>query len=514
MTEKPVRVLNVNDREIPRYVNEETLRREGFEVVSVASGAAAITAAATEDVDVVLLDVQLPDLDGFEVCRRLKAAPATANAIVLLTSATFVTAENKVAGLDSGADGYLVQPYEVAELHATLRSLLRTRAAERRAQALAQELRSAMDVRDEFLAMLGHELRNPLATITTALHMIEQRRDPEALERYLQILHRQTGSLTRIVDDLLDVARITRGKVSLHREVLDLRDVVDRCLQAAADDVKAARHELVVSRPDEPVLVLGDLVRLEQVACNLVTNSIKYTPKGGQIRVQISAGPSARLDVIDTGIGMAADVCSRVFDVFVQAKQSIDRSRGGLGLGLTVVRQLVELHGGTVSAHSEGEGQGSRFTVDLPLAPEGSALAASSMTQLPRAGGMAVAVIEDNAEGRETLVEVLKLLGHHVEVAADGLAGLELVLRTQPDVALVDIGLPRLDGYEVARQIRQRATAPVQLIAMSGYGRPEDRSRAEQAGFDLHIVKPVSMKLLQRLLGKAYKPRDIVMQGL
>jgi two-component system, sensor histidine kinase len=504
MSEKSVRILNVNDREIPRYVNEETLKREGFDVVSVATGAQALAATRDQEIDVVLLDVQLPDIDGFEVCRTIKAAPSTANAIVLLTSATFVTAKNKVTGLDSGADGYLVQPYDAAELHATLRSLLRTRTAERKAQALAAQLRSAMEVRDEFLAMLGHELRNPLATITTALHMIEQRRDPEALERYLKILHRQTGSLTRIVDDLLDVARITRGKVSLHRDVIDLRDVVDRCAQAVADDLKQARHALAVELPGLPVLVVGDLVRLEQVACNLVTNAIKYTPKGGELRIRVAvAGDRTCLEVLDNGIGMAADVRDRVFDVFVQAKQGIDRSRGGLGLGLTVVRQLVELHGGTVAAHSDGEGKGSRFVVELPLAPEGARFAQEA----------SVVVIEDNDEGRETLAEALQLLGHRVDVAADGLAGLELLVRVQPDIALVDIGLPRLDGYEIARQVRERGT-PIKLIAMSGYGRPEDRSRAEQAGFDLHVVKPVTVAQLQKLIAKLYKPRDIVMQGV
>ncbi|MGE0546102.1 MAG: response regulator [Kofleriaceae bacterium] len=502
MTEKPVRVLNVNDRDIPRYVAENLLRQGGFDVISVSSGLDAL-AAASDGVDVVLLDIQLPDFDGYEICRRLKSNPATESVIVLLTSATMVSAKSKVTGLDSGADGYLVQPYEVAELFATLRSLLRTRAAERRAQALADDLRSAMSVRDEFLAMLGHELRNPLATMTTALHMMEQRRDPESLARYLRVVERQASSLTRIVDDLLDVARITRGKVSLSREVIDLREVAERCAQSQREAFAAAHHRVTVDLDPDPVLVIGDAVRLEQIACNLVTNSIKYTPSGGVVAITVSrTGDRARLEVSDTGIGMDEAMRARVFDVFVQGKQTIDRSRGGLGLGLAVVKQLVELHGGTVAAFSAGDGKGSRFAVDLPLAPA-TAIATphDDLHVMPPCAGVRIVVIEDNEEARETLRDALVELRHQVAAASDGMSGLELVVNTKPDVALVDIGLPRLDGYEVARQVRIRCngSAP-RLIAMTGYGQPEDRARAEAAGFDHHLVKPVSLDRLQRLL--------------
>ena len=503
MSDKAVRVLNVNDREIPRYVNEETLRRGGFEVVSVADGHAALR-AARGDIDVVLLDVQLPDLDGFEICRRLKQDPATANVIVLLTSATFVTAKNKVAGLDSGADGYLVQPYESAELFATLRSLLRARAAERRAQALAQELREAMLVRDEFLAMLGHELRNPIGAMTTALHLIAPRDDDDAQRRYLTILGRQVKNLTHIVDDLLDVARITRGKVTLARDRLDLRDVVQRCAAALADDVRAAGHQLAVEVPAVEAPVLGDGVRLEQVVSNLLTNAIKYTPRGGHLALRlVTDGARARLEVEDDGIGMPPELCERVFDLFVQGKQSLDRARGGLGLGLTVVLQLVELHGGQVGVRSRGEGKGSCFTVELPLLAPGTDATVAPVEELVAAPPVHVLLIEDNDDARAALHDALTGLGHQVDVAVDGAAGLELALAARPDVVLVDIGLPRLDGYQVARGIRRAMDGHTpRLIAMTGYGQPEDRSRAERAGFDAHMVKPVSLARLQRELAE------------
>jgi two-component system, sensor histidine kinase len=501
MSERPIRVLNVNDREIARYVNEHMLRSGGFEVISVATGADAL-ARVRDEVDVVLLDVQLPDLDGFEICRRIKSDPQTASTIVLLSSATFVTAKNKVTGLDSGADGYLAQPYEAAELFATVRSLLRMRAAERRAQALADDLRSAMDVRDEFLAMLGHELRNPLAAMTTALEMMEHQRDPEALARYRSMLARQTGSLTRIVDDLLDVGRLTRGMVSLSNSVVDLRTIAEHCLQAQAGAIASAQHRVEARFAADPVLVKGDAVRLEQIASNLITNAIKYTPNGGAIAIAVHArGGRAVLEVEDTGIGLDSAMRERAFDVFVQGKQSMDRARGGLGLGLAVVRQLVALHGGTVRAVSEGEGKGSRFIVELPLAPPGSRPADRSSPEVTGGSPVRIVLIEDNAEMRETLREALEVLEHDVDTAADGPSGVELVVAVRPDVALVDIGLPILDGYEVAHAIRQRCNgATPHLIAMTGYGQPEDRARAQAAGFDLHLVKPVSLARLQQIL--------------
>ena len=494
MTERPVRILNVNDRDIPRYVNEEILRRAGFSVVSVATGAEAL--AGARDADLVMLDVKLPDMDGFEVCRRLKADPVTASVIVLLASATFVSSTNKVTGLDSGADGYVVQPFEGPELIATIRALLRTRAAERRAQALASELRTAMDVRDEFLAMLGHELRNPIGAIATAVHLLGEA--PDALPRYLRILDRQTRNLGRIVDDLLDVARITRGKLSLRKERVELRELAERCVQVLSGELLGSEHGVAVTITGEPVQVIGDPVRLEQIVANLVTNAVKYTPHGGRADVRVTRqGDRAVLAVSDTGIGMDPATCARVFDLFVQGKQGIDRSRGGLGLGLTVVRQLVELHGGQVEAVSAGEGRGSTFTVTLPVAPAAAVAATPPPSATPREGGLHIVAIEDNDDVRETLCDALTMLGHRVAGAADGKAGVELVLATRPDIALVDIGLPELDGYGVARAIRAAGGRQPQLIAITGYGQPDDQRRCLAAGFDVHLAKPVTLARLR-----------------
>lgn len=505
-TERPVRILNVNDREIPRYVTEETLRREGFEVVSVATGRDAL-AAATGDIALAILDVKLPDLDGYEVCRLLKGDPATAGVVVLLTSATFVTTQHKVTGLDSGADGYIVQPYEGPELIATVRSLLRTRAAERRASALAKELGAAMAVRDEFLAMLGHELRNPIGAISTAIHLLDGHRDGESVARYLVVLERQTRILTRLVDDLLDVARITRGKVSIEQVPVELREVVDRCVASLGDDAAQPVPVAIAISGGAP-RVRGDAVRLEQIVCNLLTNALKYTPAGGHVAIRLAeVDGMARLEVEDDGIGMDAATCQRVFDLFVQGKQGLDRSRGGLGLGLTVVRQLVELHGGTITAASPGEGQGSTFTVTLPLADEVAAAAPAPPAAARASRALHLAVIEDNDDAREALADALTTSGHRVETAADGGAGLALVLASQPDAVLLDIGLPVCDGYTVAREIRARMNGHTpKLIAMTGYGQAEDRQRAFDAGFDVHLVKPLSMRQINAVLAQV-RPR-------
>lgn len=495
-----IRIFNVNHRERAREAASQLLERAGFDVVSFDNGGGAL-AAARDDIALAMLDVALPDVDVYETCRRLKANPATANVVVLLTSATPVCSQDKVAGFDAGADGYLVEPVDGPELLATIRALLRARGGERRAQTLATELQFAVTVRDEFLAMLGHELRNPIGAITTALHLLDAHPDTAALERYLPVLNRQTRVLGRLVDDLLDVARVTSGKVSIEHKPVDLRECVERSVQALCEDLVGVPPKVSLAVSGPALRVTGDAVRLEQIIGNLLSNAIKYTPAGGHVEVRLAeVEGQARLEVQDDGIGMDPATCDRVFDLFVQGKQGLDRSRGGLGLGLTVVRRLVELHGGAIHAKSPGEGRGSTFIMTLPLTV--TEQPATPTTRSKReGGGLNLAVIEDNDDAREALADVLTLRGHKVETAADGEAGLALVLRMKPDIVLLDIGLPLCDGYTVAREIHAQfdGHAP-RLIAMTGYGQPEDRQRALDAGFDVHLVKPLSMPLLDAVL--------------
>ncbi|MFL5263966.1 MAG: response regulator [Anaeromyxobacteraceae bacterium] len=374
---------------------------------------------------------------------------------------------------------------------------------------VAADLREADVRKDHFLAMLGHELRNPLAPVLNAVKLIQRTGVGDAaLERILAGADRQIAHMTRLLDDLLDVSRIRNGKIELKRAPADLGSIVRDALHATAGLVAERGHALALELPDGPLELEGDAVRLSQVVANLVHNAAKYTDPGGHIAVRAARdGADLVLHVADDGIGIAPDMLPRIFDVFVQVAQGSDRARGGLGLGLTLVRSLVEMHGGCVIARSGGLGQGSSFEVRLP--PRGAAAVERGPCEpadaAPRASRAAaphpleIVLVEDNADIRESLRALLELSGHAVAEAGDGATGIELIRTRRPNVALVDIGLPGLDGYAVARELRE--VAPVtRLIAMTGYGRPEDRKLALEAGFHAHLVKPVDFDDLTKLL--------------
>jgi PAS domain S-box-containing protein len=354
--------------------------------------------------------------------------------------------------------------------------------------------------KDEFLAMLGHELRNPLGTITNALAVMRRRANDPELMRLAALIGRQTVHLTRLVDDLLDVARVTEGKVDLRRQRVDLREIVHRCVDALAHAGRTAAHRLVVDGETAPVF--GDPARLEQVVSNLVDNALKYTPAGGSVFVHVGTdGDHAVLRVRDTGEGIRPELLANIFDVFVQQPQALDRARGGLGLGLALVKRFVELHGGAVTAASSGPGLGSEFTVRLPVYA-GEAPIVTPGHAVPASGrSRRVLIVEDNADARESLETLLSLEGHEVATAADGPSALRVAASFAPHIALIDIGLPGLDGYEVARALRLTpSTRHVRLVALTGYGQIEDRRKALEAGFDTHMTKPVDPDALARLL--------------
>src|SRR5262245_19180578 len=382
----------------------------------------------------------------------------------------------------------------------------RTHAEAERAELLRREraartaAEAASRAKDEFLAMLGHELRNPLAAIANASEALDQgAQTAETQRRLITIVARQARHLSRMVDDLLDVSRVSSGKIVLSREPVDLREVAERAVAAFREAGRITSHQLSMSA--ECVVVYGDPTRLEQIMGNLLDNALKYTPPGGQVSVAVGrSGRSAVLCVRDTGVGIAPELLPHIFDLFVQARRSIDRAEGGLGLGLALVRRLVELHGGTVIASSAGPGQGSEFTVRLP------ALATSPGPAAPPTGAAApsarrVLIVEDNADAREALALWLQGGGHRVEQAADGPAGLEIARADPPDVALIDVGLPGIDGYALARKIRAESRCDgMRLVALTGYSRSSDRERGHEAGFDTYLVKPVDPAELRSVL--------------
>ncbi len=367
------------------------------------------------------------------------------------------------------------------------------------------ERRRAEEAKDEFLAMLGHELRNPLAAVQSAIAaacLDESRR-----QRALDIARRQASQLRRLVDDLLDVTRVTRGKIALRKERLHLATVVGRAMEVARTQIEERGHTVSVSLPPE-ITVDADAGRLEQVLVNLLINAAKYTPPGGRIEVIAEAlGEEMVLSVRDNGIGISAEILPHVFDLFAQASSGLDRAQGGLGLGLALVRRLVELHGGHVEARSGGCGHGAEFLVRLPLPwgpePEQRADAHGGAAEPQAAPRARVLLVEDNVDVADALAMLLEVLGHSVEVTHDGLAALETMQRTRPDVMLIDIGLPGIDGFEVARRVRAApGGSSMLLVALTGYGRDEDRERTRAAGFDYHLTKPVEVDALEGLVAR------------
>jgi signal transduction histidine kinase len=381
------------------------------------------------------------------------------------------------------------------------RELEETLARERDARTLAERANRS---KDEFLAMLGHELRNPMSAIGNAIAVIEAQPrapDPSASEvKARRVIRRQVDHLARLVDDLLDVARVVSGKVTLEQRSVDLAECVRHSLASLGAGGYLDSHEVNVDT--ETVWVCADPTRFEQVINNLVVNAVKYTPKGGHISVVTREQEGrAILRVTDDGVGIAAELLPDVFGLFTQGERALDRAQGGLGIGLTLVRRIVELHDGVVSATSAGENQGSVFTVELPSigAPESEPVD----TPAVRSARRHVLLVEDNRDAREMLQALLELHGHRVDVANDGPSGVSRALSSPPEVAFIDLGLPGFDGYEVARRLRAELPAErLMLVALSGYGSLEDRQRSQQAGFDHHLVKPVANDALEKIIAR------------
>jgi PAS domain S-box-containing protein len=382
----------------------------------------------------------------------------------------------------------------------------------KQAQALIERqnaaLREADRRKDEFLATLAHELRNPLAPLRTALHIVERSDDPVLLTQARRIMNRQLTQMVRLIDDLLDVSRITTGKLQLNRERVPLQRVLQQAIETARPRIEARHHRLVVEPALREVWLNGDSVRLAQIFTNLLNNAAKYSENGATIsvRVQVLAGERVRVSVSDTGIGIPPESLARVFELFTQIDHGADKSQGGLGIGLSLVQRLVQMHGGTIEASSGGIGQGSTFTVELPVeAVQHGAGAGGARGELVRGAPCTLVVADDNRDAADSLAIMLRLGGHAVHVAYDGQGAVQAVLQHRPDVAIVDIGMPNGDGHEVARSLHQRlgSDCPV-LLALSGWGQDADKRASQEAGFDHHFTKPVDVAEIERLLASVH----------
>ena len=624
----PTLILNVDDNDGARYAKTRILRSAGFDVVEATNGTDALAAVKHSAISLVLLDVKLPDINGIEVCRRIKSDPDSAMVLVLQTSAALTGRADKIRGLEGGADNYLAAPIEADELIANVNALLRMRRTQsalrdseerfrqltdniedvfwmfsvparsleyvspaypaiwgRSVESLEREPGSWMDavhpddrayvdglwrgvqahphyeaefrivlkdgalrwvrdrlfpVRDgraevyrvarvtsditrrkemesllraadsnknEFLATLAHELRNPLSPIRNAAALLGSTgaAAAERQARAREVITRQVDHLAHLVDDLLDVARISEGKIALRKEEVEMTAVIAQAIETAGPLITARGHHLDVVQPERQIWVLGDPVRLAQSMGNLLHNAAKFTPKGGQIRVEVKLdGELVRIAVQDNGIGIAEDNLPRIFGMFAQAAVPPDRAPEGLGIGLSLVSRLLEMHGGHLSASSPGIGMGSTFTVELPVLRTAMPAQPAPAAEQSGQGGTKhrrVLLVDDNIDAMEMMAFLLAEMGYDATTTADATHIIELALERRPDVIVLDIGLPNVDGYEVARMLKQHPELrDIRLVAHTGYGSPEDRRKAQEAGFDAHLVKPAELDDLEKAL--------------
>jgi signal transduction histidine kinase len=564
--ERPVSILLVDDQPARLLTYQTVLNDLGHNLVSARSGVEALQWLMREEFALVLLDVSMPDMDGFETARLIHEHPRFEKTPIIFVTGVHVTELDHLKGYKAGAVDYvsipvvpeilrskvavLVELYckrrELRELNQTLaatnarlaeanvslqqektRELEALNATLQRANAdleranrslqtqiierarAEQALKDADHRKDEFLATLAHELRSPLAPILHAVQILRMRPGEEQSRLAQDVIHRQLKDLTRLVDDLLDVSRITRGKITLAPEGMAVATLIERAVETVQPLLEDRHHELLVQIPDGSLSVYGDPLRLGQALGNILSNAAKYTHSGGRITVTAGrAGSELEIHVRDNGRGIPPERQSTIFDLFAQINGGAEDSQGGLGIGLALVRRLVEMHGGSVAAHSAGVGLGSEFVMRLPLAAQRGVPDESPQRPLvtPAGARRRVLIADDNVDTLETLGTVLRLFGHEVFLAENGRMALQAAAEHRPDVALLDVGMPLLDGYEVARRIRSQPWGrDTLLVAVTGWGQDADRQRSKEAGFDVHIVKPLDADRLYHLLEQAVR---------
>jgi signal transduction histidine kinase len=487
------------------------LLREHYDVETVADGRAALESARRLTPDLILADVMMPEMDGFGLLSEVRRDATLRTVPVLLLSAR-AGEEARVEGWEAGADDYLVKPFSARELVARVATHLRMarirRDAERVVRQSEEQLREADRRKDEFLATLAHELRNPLAPIRTGLEIIRLGGStPAAIERVRAIMERQIGHMVRLIDDLLDISRITSGKIQLKRHTALLSDLVEGAVEANRLFVTGQRVELSVHLPETPYFLEVDRTRFVQILSNLLHNAAKFTAPGGHIDVSaaITVGdgqvhPWLALTVADSGIGISEEMLPRVFDLFSQEEQP-GRDRDGLGIGLALVRRLVDLHGGRVEVTSEGRNRGTQVTIYLPLARAAAADAAAPPPVEARTLDCRVLIVDDNDDAARTLAMLVGELGGDARVAGNGADGIERLADFRPDIVLLDIGMSGIDGYETCRRMRQTpGGSDLVIVALTGWGQEDDKRQALEAGFDRHLTKPADPVAVEALL--------------
>jgi signal transduction histidine kinase len=508
----PVYFLLVDDLEENLLSLEALLRRDGLVLLKARSGDEALELLLRYDVALALVDVQMPGLNGFELAELMRGNERTRRVPIIFVTAGSADSQRRFRGYEAGAVDFIHKPIEA--------DILRSKAdiffdLYRQRQQIAiqrDELKAHSDAleeadrrKDEFLATLAHELRNPLAPLRHGLDILRRSPDSSDAAEIREMMDRQLVHLVRLIDDLLDVSRISQGKIELRKERIQAADVLRAALESSRPLIDSARHSLTIDMAPEPIWLDADLTRLAQVVGNLLNNAAKYTPEGGRIGLSLHAdGADAVIAVSDNGLGIPADMQSKVFQLFAQVENHADRARGGLGIGLALAKQLVAMHDGSVTAESAGPGQGSVFTVRIPCANvevEAQPEAEPPAAQPAATQSLKVLVIDDNVDVAQTVGWMLEEIGHQYHLVHDGRQALEAAREFRPDAILLDIGLPVMDGYAVCRAFRQDDLfKDALIIAQTGWGQKRDKTLASEAGFDHHLVKPVAYDELERVL--------------
>ena len=504
----PVYFLLVDDLEGNLLSLEGLLRREGLVMLKARTGTEALELLLQHEVALAILDVQMPGMDGFELAEFMRGNERSRRVPIIFLTAGSADRQRRFRGYEAGAVDFLHKPIEpdilrskaevFYELYLQRQQLARQRDA---LKNYADVLEQADKRKDEFLAVLAHELRNPLTPIRYGLDMIRIAPDEPVPEDLRAMMDRQLNHLVRLIDDLLDVSRISRGKIDLRREPVTVQAALQAAIEASRPLIESRRHALTLGIPEGRLWLSADLTRIAQVVSNLLNNAAKYTPEGGEIELLVKdAGGEVTITVSDNGVGIPAEMLPRIFDLFTQVEKRGARSQGGLGIGLALARQLVELHGGSIQVESPGAGQGSRFIVHLPLVEEAGEEPPRASTDRPP---LRVLVVDDNISSARTTGQILSKVGHEVTLAHDGPTAVELARQLAPDVIVLDIGMPGMSGYEVCRELRgDPLFARTTMIAQTGWGQESDRQKTREAGFDHHLTKPVNFQKLSELLAQ------------
>lgn len=527
-TPAPVNFLIVDDREANLIAMERLLKRDGLSLLKARSGAEALELLLKHEVALALIDVQMPGMDGFELAELMRGSDRTRRIPIVFVTAGSTDRRRRFEGYEKGAVDFLQKPIEndvlkskasvFFDLYSERQEVMRQRDEMERisrenarlldeSRQFAAALQRADQRKDEFLATLAHELRNPLSPILSGIQLLSmmptQQSDPDENAEVLEMIERQVHHMVRLVDDLLEVSRVTSGKIHLQASAIDLADVVKHAIETSEPNIRAGRHRLTTHVPDAPLPVNGDMTRLAQVISNLLNNAARYTPSAGEITLRVTSDDRfAYVSVKDNGIGIPASMQERVFELFAQVDRESKQSECGLGIGLALVKRIMELHDGTVTLASEGENEGTEFTIAVPMLVQET----SSEDNIQSIGAASCAplkimAVDDNEDALHSLKRLLAAMGHDVVTAESGTTGLELFRTFSPSCVFLDIGMAEMDGYEVAERIRNLPGGEaVKLFALTGWGQDQDRTRSEAAGFDFHLVKPVTKSVIQELL--------------